>query len=907
MPVEGALDREVTLGVDWFLLNLLLTALIFVPLERLFARLPEQGTFRLGWTTDGLHFLVSHVLVQLISFLILLPSVAATSLLQPAALQSLVQRQPLWLQFLEILLLADLAQYVVHRAFHRVPLLWRFHSVHHSSRDLDWLAGSRLHLVDVVVTRGLVLLPLSWLGFARPALYAYLVFVSFHAVFIHANVRFRLAAVEPLLVTPRFHHWHHAIDAEARDRNFAVHLPWIDRLFGTAHLPGDAWPSGYGIAGPSASRDLPGATAASSSPGGVTLHRRRFGPFELDPKGCELWRDGRKVRIQEQPWRMLALLLEQPGEVVTREELRERLWPAGTFVDFDHSLNTAVKKVRQALDDSPETPRYVETVAKRGYRFIAPVEALAEEPRPEEGARAPAGRARSWGLILGVCAAVALVVVLLARTRAKPSTPAAAGEVSLAVLPLANLSSDAQDDYIAEGLTESLITELAKVPGLLVISRNGVLPYKGETADVKKIGSELRVGHVLEGSIQRSGGRLRVTAQLIDATSAFHIWAEKYDRPAGDLFALQDEIAGRVREALKVSLRPGVSARIPTPSLEAYDAYLRGRFHLHESRRAADARARDEAHAAITHLEKAVALDPRFAAAHAAVGNAYATLFFHFEPDRRWEEQAHVAIEKALALDADLAEAYLARSLLAWTLANGFPHEQAVEDAKRAVALDPSLTEGRWMIARVYEHVGLLDEALAELDVAKRLAPHDLHLEVRQGTLDLYLQRYEEALAFFKKIPEADLDEELALANLYLGREREALAMAQDAARRNPRSSSARSAEALALARLGDQSGALRAVAEAVRLGQGLGHFHHDEHVIASVHALAGRKTEAVDWLRRAADHGFPCYPCFARDPDLAGLTGDPAFETFMSDLRRRGEGYRALARGPAQTSTAQP
>jgi lathosterol oxidase len=249
VPFEGALDREVTLGVDWFLLNLFLTALIFVPLERLFPRLPGQGTFRLGWTTDGLHFLVSHVLVQLVSFLILLPSVAATSLLQPAALQSLVRRQPLAVQFLEILLLADLAQYAVHRTFHAVPLLWRFHSVHHSSRDLDWLAGSRLHVVDVVVTRGLVLLPLSLLGFAQPALYAYLVFVSFHAVVIHANVRFRLKAVEPLLVTPRFHHWHHAIEPEARDRNFAVHLPWIDRLFGTAHLPEGAWPSGYGIAG----------------------------------------------------------------------------------------------------------------------------------------------------------------------------------------------------------------------------------------------------------------------------------------------------------------------------------------------------------------------------------------------------------------------------------------------------------------------------------------------------------------------------------------------------------------------------------------------------------------------------------------------------------------------------------
>jgi sterol desaturase/sphingolipid hydroxylase (fatty acid hydroxylase superfamily) len=249
VPAGEMHDRAWTLGLDWFALNLLLTAVVFVPLERLFPRLPAQGAFRRGWTTDGLHFLVSHVLVEVVSFLILLPSATAAALVQPAALQQLVRAQPAWVQLLEIVLLADLAQYAVHRAFHRVPLLWRFHSVHHSSRDLDWLAGSRLHLLDVVATRGLVLLPLSLLGFAQAALYAYLVFVSFHAVFIHANVRFRLGALERLLVTPRFHHWHHAAADEARDRNFAVHLPWLDRLFGTAYLPEGAWPAAYGIAG----------------------------------------------------------------------------------------------------------------------------------------------------------------------------------------------------------------------------------------------------------------------------------------------------------------------------------------------------------------------------------------------------------------------------------------------------------------------------------------------------------------------------------------------------------------------------------------------------------------------------------------------------------------------------------
>jgi len=236
-----------TLGLDWFLLNLLLLALLFVPLERLFPMRTGQSTFRPEWTTDGIYFLVSHALVQALSFFILLPATALGRVFHPVGLQAAIASQPFLVQVLEIVLVADLAQYAVHRAFHEVPALWRFHAIHHSSRDLDWLAGSRLHLLDAVATRALVLVPLSVLGFAESALAAYLVFVSFHAVFIHANVRFRLTALEPVLVTPRFHHWHHAAGPEARDRNFAVHLPWLDRLFGTAYFPLGRWPTEYGL------------------------------------------------------------------------------------------------------------------------------------------------------------------------------------------------------------------------------------------------------------------------------------------------------------------------------------------------------------------------------------------------------------------------------------------------------------------------------------------------------------------------------------------------------------------------------------------------------------------------------------------------------------------------------------
>jgi lathosterol oxidase len=247
VPVGGDFEQSYGLGLDWFVLNLVLLALLFVPLERWRPRLPSQTTFRPGWTTDGIHFLVSHLALDALTFVTLLPSTVLTRLWQPAAFQAFVVAQPSWLQFVEIVVITDVVQYWVHRAFHASPWLWRFHSIHHSSRAMDWLAGSRLHVVDVVVTRSLVILPVFLLGFSQPPLYAYLVLVAFHAVFIHANLGIRFGWVDHWIATPRVHHWHHAVTPT--DRNFAVHLPVLDRIFGTLHLPGDEWPGAYGLCG----------------------------------------------------------------------------------------------------------------------------------------------------------------------------------------------------------------------------------------------------------------------------------------------------------------------------------------------------------------------------------------------------------------------------------------------------------------------------------------------------------------------------------------------------------------------------------------------------------------------------------------------------------------------------------
>jgi sterol desaturase/sphingolipid hydroxylase (fatty acid hydroxylase superfamily) len=252
----GSLEGARYLGLDWFLLNILVLAMLFVPLEQLFARLPQR-VLRRGWTTDLAHFAMSHLLVQVTVLFTLMPAAIFFRWAVHPAIQGAVAAQPLLLQFAEIIVVADLSEYAVHRLFHAVPWLWRFHAVHHSSEVMDWLAGSRMHLVDAVVTRALAFVPLYVLGFSPPAVYAYLVFVSFHAVFVHANVRFRFGRLAQVVGTPQFHHWHHAAEREAVDRNFAVHLPVIDRVFGTYYMPPGRWPRAYGIAGSPVPPDYP--------------------------------------------------------------------------------------------------------------------------------------------------------------------------------------------------------------------------------------------------------------------------------------------------------------------------------------------------------------------------------------------------------------------------------------------------------------------------------------------------------------------------------------------------------------------------------------------------------------------------------------------------------------------------
>ncbi|MGE3465670.1 MAG: sterol desaturase family protein [Pyrinomonadaceae bacterium] len=249
VPIDGEMRNGPFLGLDWFLLNLIIFSALFIPLEQLFPKRTEQPILRQSWRTDLTYFFVSAVLVQLTTILTLKPAMIFFSWAVNSHLQGWVAGFPYVVQFLGVLVVADLTQYWVHRAFHSVPMLWRFHAVHHSAESMDWLAGARLHIVDIAVTRGISYVPIYLLGFAEAPIFAYIVFVSVQATFIHSNLRFEFGPLRWLLATPQFHHWHHSADPRLIDKNFAVHLPFLDRLFGTFYLPKGAWPLSYGVVG----------------------------------------------------------------------------------------------------------------------------------------------------------------------------------------------------------------------------------------------------------------------------------------------------------------------------------------------------------------------------------------------------------------------------------------------------------------------------------------------------------------------------------------------------------------------------------------------------------------------------------------------------------------------------------
>ena len=481
----------------------------------------------------------------------------------------------------------------------------------------------------------------------------------------------------------------------------------------------------------------------------------------------------------------------------------------------------------------------------------------------------------------------------------KPPTPATARPIhSLAVLPMENFSGDPGQDYFADGMTETLISGLAKVGSLRVISRTSVVQFKGSQKPLKQIAKELNVDAVIEGSVQRFGDKIHVDVRLIEPETEALIWSEAYDRDLRDVLALQNELAQAVTEAIRIKLTPQEQSRLAERrriNPAAYDEFLRGRYYLNRQ-------TKSDNDSAIQALSRTVDADPEFAGGWAELAQAYVWKLFLFAPDEKdLQQKAFVAVEKALALDPDLAEAYLARGRLLWTPSNHFPHDQAIQEYRRALALNPSLDEARNQLAVVLGHVGLLDEAMAELDQALKTNPGNTLARFRVGEILLFEGKHEEALAALRNVPAdanpALIGHQIVLTLFDLGRKEEAAATLEKFLNDYPEDNRGlfTSLQAMLAAADGQPRVAEEKIKLAIERGKGFGHFHHTAYHIACAYALMNRKEEAIKWLESAADNGFPCYILFATDHNLDSLRQHPRFQQFMARMKHDWEKYKTL------------
>jgi TolB-like protein/DNA-binding winged helix-turn-helix (wHTH) protein len=645
----------------------------------------------------------------------------------------------------------------------------------------------------------------------------------------------------------------------------------------------------------------------------------RFGVFELDEHAGELRRSGRRVALQPQPLEILRALLERPGEVVTREELRRRVWKNGAYLDFDRSLNKAIVKLRDALGDDADSPRYIETLPRHGYRFIplphAHVDAAPREqgaltadmPQPEGPASpqiSPVPRVQSAGVRQGLrWAAMGLTLLALAgwlisswfrmEAPSHPApppnlTPAAAVAFappphSIAVLPFVNMSGDPSLEYFSDGFTEELLNSLSRINELQVAARTSSFSFQGEHPDITTVAHKLNVASVLEGSVRRSGHTVRVTAQLNSTMTGFHIWSQTYDRDLGDVLTLQTEIATAVAEALKVKLLSDVAERIEvggTRNGAAYDAYLRAASAYWQQRSASDLEK------VIADYREAVRLDSNFALAYAEGSialSAYAGFYAHGAARRDLHRRARLQAPKAVALAPDLAEGHLA---LAYVHLESLDFKRASEEFERAMALAP----GNARVLRDYGGFAVsLGHTDAGIAAARRAAALDPLNISSHGSLRDALRvarRYDEAMAAYQH--ELSLEPNLGSRALlggayiyYAVGNFEKMRSACESLPEEAMETLKQSCLALAYHKLGRHADAETALTVAKALEGDAGAVYY-----AEVYAQWGNIAKALDWLETAWRLRDPELNELKTEPLLDPLRDEPRFQAIERELK---------------------
>jgi TolB-like protein/DNA-binding winged helix-turn-helix (wHTH) protein/Tfp pilus assembly protein PilF len=634
----------------------------------------------------------------------------------------------------------------------------------------------------------------------------------------------------------------------------------------------------------------------TSSPVPPTL---RFGVFELDPRAGELRKKGMKIRLQGQPVEILVMLLERPGATITREELQKKLWPADTFVDFEQGLNSAMRRLRAALDDDPDSPHFIETLPRHGYRFIGAVKggprngaeptALAEA-QPDAGKKSARhsriGTRLAAVSLLSLTVAAALLVGLNVRgwrdrilTRApKPQIQA------LAVLPLANLSGDPEQEYFADGMTEALITELGKISAPRVISRQSIMQYKGSKKRLSEIARELNVDAVLEGTFERSGDRIRVIVRLDQVSPEGQLWSNQYNRDIRDLLRLQDEIARAVTDEIQVKLKPQERARLASShpvNPEAQDDYFRA-LQFRNIWEASYTNEQDLV-TAINYFRQAVEKDSNYGLAYAGMSDIYIHLGNPQQGDYAPKETlplAKAAAIRAVEVDPLLGEAHfsLARTLELYD----WNWSEAERQYKLALELSPNYVPAHVEYGRFLQALGRNDEAMKQMAYAVELNPMDLPARVMMGFVTYVAHQYDSAISQFKELNTSYP----GIGDFGLGwcyREKkmypEAIAALQRQLVHAPR-------DPMPLASLACVYGLAGRKREAVKLIDEVKEISRQHHISASFFAEAyiglGEKDEAMSWLERAYEEHDQWMVFINSYPGWDALRSEPRFQALV-------------------------
>ena len=626
--------------------------------------------------------------------------------------------------------------------------------------------------------------------------------------------------------------------------------------------------------------------------------RLRFGVFELDLRAGELRKHGLRVRLQEQPFQVLAALLGKPGEVVTREELQKKLWPADTFVDFDHGLNKTINKIREALGDSAESPRFVETVARRGYRFLAEVKVVDAAPvrsselatlpepsaeareRPEPGGKPAAPKPVPPSVTLKMSALIVLLVMAsLASWKLYSWKRPATIIRSLAVLPLESLSSDASQDYFADGMTDELISDLGQISALRVISRTSVMAYKRARKPLPEIARELDVDAVVEGTVLRSGDQVRITAQLIEAATDKHLWSRSYEGQLRDTLALQNQVAQAIADQIRINLNSQEraalkSVRVVNP--QAYESYLKGRYFWNK-------RTAEGLKVALAYFNQAIDEDPRYAQSYSGLADTYALLGdwqYAVMTPKEALPRAKAAAIKALELDSTLGEAH---NSLAFCL-DGFDWDfpSAGKEFQRALELNPGYATAHHWYAWHLSLLGRYDEAIAEMRKAENLDPLSLIINADLAELLILAHSYDESILQSRKTIE--MDRNFALAHNQLGQaylqkhmNDEAVAELQEAVQLSAGSPTCLANLARAYAASGRRSEAAKLLSD-LKKHSSPGYSHASE--IAVVYAALGDKNQAMTWLEKGYEERFN--PGVLLRPGFDPLRSEPRFQELL-------------------------